>query len=112
MEHSLLPSLIVAHGTPCTTPEPLGPFMLRPAPIWACHPEPIDGWLTCFSPSLIIPTPVCVCGGSSTTVPPSPLHPPPPLLSHLLTNQDAPCPIFMSDPDTGLPPVRAIIRIG
>src|SRR5882724_1191151 len=41
-----LPSLMVGHGTPHMTPEPLGPFMPIPAPTRACHPEPIDGWLT------------------------------------------------------------------
>ena len=80
-----LPSLIVAHGTSHMTSEPLGPFVQRPAPIWSCHPEPIDGWLTFFHPSLVIPTPLCLCGGLSTSVPPSPLHPPLPLPLHLPT---------------------------
>src|SRR5882724_6899104 len=80
-----LPSRIVVHETPHMIPKPLGPFVLRLVLIWACHPKPIDGWLTSFHPSLVIPTPVCICGGSSTSVPPSPLHPPLPLPSHLLT---------------------------
>jgi len=80
-----LPSLVVAHGTPHMTPEPLGPFVPRLAHIQACHPEPIDGWLTSFHLSRVIPTPVCVSGGLSTSVLPSPLRPPLPLLSHLPT---------------------------
>ena len=55
------------------TPEPLGPFVTRPVPIWAYHHKPIDGWLTSLHPSLIIPALACVCGGSSTTVLPNPL---------------------------------------
>src|SRR5882724_2121239 len=55
-----LPSPIVGHGTPCTTPEPLGTFVPRPAPIKACHPEPIDGWLTSLWPQPRHPHP-CVC---------------------------------------------------
>src|SRR5882724_6954278 len=107
------------------TPKPLGPFVLILVPIWVCHPEPIDGWLTSFHPNLIFPTPVCVCGGSSTTVLPSPLHPPPhchhisrptempeTLLSEGHVTFQSPCPILMSNPDTSLPLVGAIIRIG
>jgi len=96
-----LPSLIVAHGTPCMTPEPLGPFVLRLAPIMECHSKPIDGWLTSFHPNLIIPTPVYVCGGSFTSVPPSPLHMPLPLPLHLQTVSHLPAemmsPIKMSE---------------
>ena len=55
-----LPSLIVGHGTPHTTPDPLGPFMLRPAPIWVYHPEPIDGWLTSLRSQPCHPCP-CMC---------------------------------------------------
>src|SRR5882724_11080079 len=86
-----LPSLIIGHGTPHTTPEPLGPFMLRPAPIRACYPKPIDGWLTSLWSQPHCPCP-CVCMWR--------------IVHH------CPCLILMSDPDTGLPPVRAIIRIG
>src|SRR5882724_5183351 len=55
-----LPSLIVGHGTLHMTPEPLGPFMPRPAPIRACHPKPIDGWLTSLQSQPRRPCP-CVC---------------------------------------------------
>ena len=55
-----LPSPIVGHGTPHMTPKPLGPFVPRPAPIRACHPKPIDGWLTSLWPQPHFPCP-CVC---------------------------------------------------
>src|SRR5882724_11591612 len=55
-----LPSLVVGHGTPRTSPEPLGPFMLRLVPIRACHPEPIDGWLTSLQSQPHCPCP-CAC---------------------------------------------------
>src|SRR5882724_3440172 len=83
------------------TPESLGPFVPRPAPIQACHPKFIDGWLTSFHPILIVPSPVCICGGLSTSVPLSPPHPPLPLLSHLLTVSHLPaevtCPTKMTE---------------
>ena len=55
-----LPSLIIGHGTPCMTPEPLGPFVPKPAPIQACHPKPIDGCLTSLRSQPHHPCP-CVC---------------------------------------------------
>jgi len=55
-----LPSPVIGHGTPRMTPEPLGPFVRRPAPIRACHPKPIDGWLTSLWPQPCHPCP-CVC---------------------------------------------------
>src|SRR5882724_5919924 len=55
-----LPSPVVGHGTPHMTPEPLGPFVPRPAPIMACHPEPIDRWLTSLWLQPHRPRP-CVC---------------------------------------------------
>src|SRR5882724_13549328 len=55
-----LPSPVVGHGTPRMTPEPLEPFVPRPAPIRACHPELIDGWLTSLWPQPHCPRP-CVC---------------------------------------------------
>jgi len=55
-----LPSLIIGHGTPCMTPEPLGPFVPRPAPIRACHPECIDGCRTSLWSQPCLPSP-CVC---------------------------------------------------
>src|SRR5882724_8727739 len=54
------PSPVVGHGTPRMTPEPLGPFMPRPAPIRACHPEPIDKWLTSLQSQPRFPCP-CIC---------------------------------------------------
>jgi len=68
------------------TPEALGPFVLRPVPIWACHPNTIGGWLTSFHPSLVVLTLVCVhVEDHPLVVPLIPLHPPLPLLSHLQT---------------------------
>src|SRR5882724_8073686 len=42
------------------TPEPLGPFVPRPAPIRACHPKPIDEWLTSLQSQPCCPCP-CMC---------------------------------------------------
>src|SRR5882724_7131605 len=116
-----LPSPVIGHRSSCTTPEPLGPFMPRPAPIQACHPEPIDGWLTSLWSQPCHPCP-CVCmwrvvhhcptespASTVTSVTTSPDQwrcPRPPV------QRSCDLPIPMSDPDTGLPPVRAIIRIG
>src|SRR5882724_4532111 len=55
-----LPSPVVGHGTPCMTPEPLGPFGPIPAPIRACHPERIHGWPTSLWPQPHCPCP-CMC---------------------------------------------------
>src|SRR5882724_6632507 len=55
-----LPSLIIGHGTPHMTHEPPGPFVLILAPIQACHPEPIDGWLTSLQSQPHHPCP-CIC---------------------------------------------------
>src|SRR5882724_4178692 len=116
-----LPSPIVGHGTPHTTPKPLGPFVPRPVPIRACHPKPIDGWLTSLWPQPHFPHP-CMCMWriihhcptesplstvtSAVTSPNQLRYPRPPVRR----SRDLPIPV--SDPDTGLPPVRAIIRIG
>src|SRR5882724_6157994 len=74
-----LPSLVVAHRTPRMTPESLGHFWKSMETIQVCHPKPIEGWSTSFCPCLIIPAPVCVCEGLSTSVSLSPWHPPLPL---------------------------------
>jgi len=84
-----LPSPFVGHGTPCMAPEPLEPFMLRLGPIRACHPEPIDGWLTSLQSQPCHPCP-CMCMWRVVHhCPTESLHPLSPLPSHLLTNQDA-----------------------
>src|SRR5882724_1959594 len=118
-----LPSLIIGHGTPHMTPEPLGPFVLIPAPIRACHPEPIDVWLTSLQSQLHLPCP-CMCmwrivhhcptdspASTAASAVTSPgqlrcLRPP------VRRSRDLPilCQILTSNPDTGLPLVRAIIR--
>src|SRR5882724_9830131 len=106
------------------TPEPLGPFVPRPVPIQACHPEHIDGWLTSLQSQPCCPCP-CMCmwrivhhcptespvstAASAVTSPGQPrcLRPP---VQRSLTFL-SPCPILMSNPDTSLPLVGAIIRI-
>src|SRR5882724_1513679 len=107
------------------TPEPLGPFMPRPVPICACHPEPIDGWLTSFHPSLVVPTlhvyvedrpplswkvpcvhlHLCHCISQLTEMPET-------LLSKGHMTCQSPCPIIMSDPDTSLPQSELLLGLG
>jgi len=97
----------------------------RLAPILGMPPEPIDGWLEHPPVSASSPLP-CACYVRITTIAPlSPLRPlrslpsPLPLTETSETSRaeghvtaDPRVPIPVSDPDTGLPPVGAIIRIG